>query len=78
MKRTVALVLTGALLVGGCASYYKVTDASNGKAYYTEEVKRNGSAVEFKDGKTGAVTTLQDSQVLEISKQQYESEIGQK
>jgi hypothetical protein len=61
--------------VGGCASYYKVTEPASGKEFYTNEVSRKigGSAIEFKDAKTGAITTLQNSQVLEIDKKTYEA-----
>jgi len=59
----------------GCASYYKVTEPTSGKEFYTQEVSRKltGGAVEFKDAKTGAATTLQNSQVLEIDKKTYEA-----
>jgi uncharacterized protein YceK len=67
----VALLVT----VSGCASYYKVTDPGSGKDFYTTEVSRKlgGSAIEFKDAKTGATTTLQNSMVLEIDKKTYEA-----
>ena len=69
-----ALVLLG-VAVTGCASYYKVTEPASGKEFYTKEVSRKigGSAIEFKDAKTGATTTLQNSQVLEIDKKTYEA-----
>jgi len=73
--RALAIVLV-TILMAGCATYYKVTDPSSGKTYYTEEVKRNGSAVEFKDAQTGSVTTLQNSEVMEVDKQAYETGIG--
>lgn len=58
-------------VAAGCASYYKVTDTTSGREYYTQEVSRQGSAVEFRDAKTGATTTLQNSQVLEIDEDAY-------
>ena len=63
------------LAVAGCASYYKVTDPTSGKEFYTQDVSRKitGGAIEFKDAKTGAATTLQNSQVLEIDKKTYEA-----
>ena len=65
------------VVCAGCASdYYKVTDPANGKVFYTEDVKRNGSAVEFKDGETGGVTTLQNSQVVEVKKDEYEAAVN--
>jgi len=67
----VALLVT----VAGCASYYKVTEPGSGKDFTTTEVSRKlgGSAIEFKDAKTGATTTLQNSMVLEIDKKTYEA-----
>ena len=73
----VALVALGLAACGG-GSYYKVTDPGNGKDYYTEDVKRSGPAVMFKDAQTGAETTLQNSQVLEIDKRTFEAAVGKK
>jgi hypothetical protein len=75
--RAVVVVLL-AVSLAACAHYYKVTDPASGKVFYTEEVKRNGSAVEFKDGQTGGVTTLQNSEVIEIDKQAYETAVPKK
>jgi hypothetical protein len=79
MSRLRALVVV-LLTVGlaACAHYYKVTDPASGKVFYTEDVKRNGSAVEFKDGQSGGVTTLQNSEVQEIDKQAYETAVAKK
>jgi len=71
-------VVAFTVLLAGCAHYYKVTDASNGKVYYTEDVKRNGSAVEFKDAQSGGVMTLQNSNVQDIDKQEYEQGVAKK
>ncbi len=71
-----ALVVALAILsCAGCASYYQVTDPGSGKVFYTQEVKRNGSAVEFKDVATGSVVTLQNSAVKEIDKGEFEKGI---
>ena len=66
-------VMTVIAMAAGCAStkYYKVTDATTGKPYYTQEIAKNANAIQFKDAKTGAATTLQNSQVLEIEKAAY-------
>lgn len=63
------------LAVSACASYYKVTEPTSGKEFYTQKVSRkiSGGAIEFKDAKSGAVTTLQNSQVLEIDKKTYDA-----
>lgn len=71
----VVLVTVG---LTACAHYYKVTDPATGKVFYTEDVKRNGSAVEFRDGQTGGVTTLQNSEILQIDKQAYETAVAKK
>ena len=74
ISRVIVLALLG-IAVGGCASYYKVTEPGSGKEFYTQDVSRKigGGAIEFKDAKTGAITTLQNSQVLEIDKKTYEA-----
>ena len=77
VPRTLAVVLV-TIFFAGCAHYYKVSDPGSGKSYYTEDVKRNGSAVEFKDAQTGGVMTLQNSNVQEIDKQEYEQAVPKK
>jgi hypothetical protein len=74
LKTLVAALLT--VCLAACAHYYKVTDPATGKVFYTEDVKRNGSAVEFKDGQTGGVTTLQNSEVVEIKKDAYQTAVA--
>lgn len=66
------------VLMAGCASYFKVTDMTTGKEYYTEKVSSQGSAVQFTDEKTSAKTTLQNSQVLEIDKDTYKAGLAAK
>jgi hypothetical protein len=66
------------MVILGCASYYKVTDPATGKDYYTETVERNGGGVTFKDVNTRATVTLQSSEVLEISKDQFKANTGKK
>jgi uncharacterized protein YceK len=62
----------------GCASYYKVTDPATGKDYYTDTVERKGGSVTFKDVNTRATVTLPTSEVMEISKDQFEANTGEK
>lgn len=70
-----ALVLGGlTMLVAGCTNYYRVTDPTTGKAYYTKKVDAGkGGAVKIKDEKTGSMVTLQSSEVKEISKGEYKA-----
>jgi len=75
-KRAIIVGFVTASLAA-CAHYYKVTEPASGKVFYTQEIKRNGSAVEFKDAQTGGVTTLQNSQITEINKSAYQEGIEQ-
>ena len=68
-----ALILAGlTMLVAGCTNYYRVTDPTTGKTYYTTKVGNAGSGViKIKDEKTGSMVTLQTSEVKEISEDEY-------
>ena len=74
MKRT-ALALCVVLIVGGgCTSYYRVTDPTTSKVYYTTKIDRKGSgAATIKDGRTGNTVNLQNSEVEQISKEEYDA-----
>jgi hypothetical protein len=63
------------LFAGGCASdYYKVTDPTTGREYYTTELQRNNSgAATLKDGRTGNTVNLQNSEIAKVSKEEYDS-----
>ena len=52
-------------------TFFKVTDVSSGKVFYTRKVTRSGAAITFKEERTGADTSLQNSQVLEIQREAY-------
>jgi uncharacterized protein YceK len=72
------LILSGlTVMIAGCSNYYRVTDPSSGKTYYTTKVGEAGKAgaVKIKDEKTGSTVTLQSSEVKEISSEEYEAEI---
>ncbi len=73
------VVIAGAVLVAGCASYYKVTDPSSGRTFYTEKIDRpkGQTTIMFKDAKTGAEITLPSSEVLEIPSNEYKAATGQ-
>jgi hypothetical protein len=78
MMSTLRALIVALLTVSlaACAHYFKVTDPSNGKVFYTEDIDRKGSAVEFKDAETGGSITLQNSEILQIDKQAYETAVG--
>ena len=71
-----ALMLGGlTMLVAGCSdNYYRVTDPSSGKTYYTTKVEDTGrgGGVKINDAKTQSVVTLQSSEVKKIAEDEYQ------
>ena len=64
------------LFASGCTTYYRVTDQSTRRAYYTTDIDRTESgAVRFYDEKGRASVTLQSSEIVEISKEDFNSGI---
>ena len=63
------------LLLVGCSSggsYYMVREPGSGTPYYTTAYERAGNyAVQFRDGRTGSAVVLQNSEVTQISKDDY-------
>ncbi|HTN42704.1 MAG TPA: hypothetical protein VMN77_02790 [Nitrospiria bacterium] len=69
--------LSLALLVTACATYYKVRDPATGDVYYTEDVKQGGTgAAMFKDARSGSAVTIQNSEITEISEQEYKAGVS--
>ena len=69
-----ATVLFG---LGACGStYYLVKDPHTGREYYTTAVEQSNGGIRFKDGKTQSTVMLQNSEVIEISKDQYRASAG--
>ena len=66
--------LIGAL-VGGCGpTYYRVTDPTSNRTYYTTELKhQKGGSVRLKDAGTGKTVTLQNSEVTTVKKEEFET-----
>jgi hypothetical protein len=62
-------------LTVGCSSYYRVTDPSSGRTYYSKKVDEAGKAgaIKFKDERTGSHVTLQSSDVREISADDFKA-----
>ena len=77
---TTSIVVAMALGVAGCTTYYMVKDPASGTEYYTTSIKKNkkNDSVKFKDAKTSATVTLQSSQVLEITEEQYKAAVPAK
>jgi hypothetical protein len=75
----VALAGSAALLAG-CGSYYMVRDPGSGNTYYTSDINRPGDTgtVRFRDGRSDRQVTLQNSEVHEISHDEYRQHINEK
>ncbi len=71
--KTFVLILMTMVLVS-CGSYYKITEPSSDKTYYTKDIesKREG-AVLFTDEATGSEITLQNSEVTKIDKDEFKA-----
>jgi hypothetical protein len=77
MRLAVVIALVFVMMGIGCASYYKVTDIGSGKTYFTKDIDRNrDGSILFKDGSSSSTVTLQSSEVLEISKDEFKSNTG--
>jgi len=73
MKKTAAVCLA-LLCLGGCTTYYKVTDPTTGREYYTTELQRsNSGAATLKDARTGNTVNLQNSEIAKVTKEQYDA-----
>jgi hypothetical protein len=67
------LAVVASALLAGCASYYRVTDPTSGRQYYTKDFERGrDGSVTFQDGKTRSAVTLQNSEVSEVTKSEFE------
>ncbi len=74
MRIAIALFLCNLIL--GCTTYYKVHDPSTGSTYYATEIKsEKGGALFLKDARTNAQVTIQTSEVMQITADQYDAAI---
>ena len=66
------LILALSLILSGCTSYYKLKDPNSENTYYTTKINRLSSgAVKIKDAKSGAEVTLQNSEISQISQEEF-------
>ena len=74
MKKMLAGLVLVAACTAGCTTYYKVTDPTTGKVYYTTQLdhRPNGSAT-LKDARSGNKVTLQNSEIEKVKKEEFES-----
>src|SRR4051812_1149667 len=61
------------LIAAGCTSYYKVTDPTTGRSYYTTDMQDREGAVTLKDASNGQQVTIQNSEVKKVTKEEYET-----
>jgi len=73
----VASFVAATCLLAGCM-HYQVSDPTTGRTYYTQDAQRapSSGAVIFTDGKTGEVLTLQNTQLKQISREEFERAVG--
>lgn len=60
--------------LGGCVSYYRVTDNTSGEVYYTQKqdmADQQGGELKFRDAQTGSTITLTDPSVEQISPDEF-------
>ncbi len=81
MKRALALfiVACASLCLSGCSDYYKIRDPVSGTVYYTNDFeKKSGGAIRFKDIVTQQLITLNNSEVMRITKDEYRANVHQR
>lgn len=67
-----------ALMLGGCTSYYRISDPAGTKDYFTTKIKSKSGAIRFKDAKSGSTVTLQASEVKKISESEFKAAVKPK
>jgi hypothetical protein len=62
------------VFAAGCTTYYRISDQTSGRVYYTTDYDRaDGGAVIFDDAKSRSKVTLQSSEIREISRADFEA-----
>lgn len=75
-RSTVLVALTSVSLLTGCTSYYKVTDPTSGKTYYTTEIREaKKGGTQLTDARTKAKVTIQNSEITKISQSDFKAAI---
>ncbi len=66
------LLFAVVLLAGGCTTYYQIQDPVTGDVYYADDIKTlDDGAVRFTDAQNGTEVTVQNSDIKEISEDEY-------
>jgi len=62
------------LFAAGCTTYYRISDQTTGRIYYTTDYdRRDSGAVVFEDAKSRSEVTLQSSEIREVSRPDFEA-----
>jgi hypothetical protein len=80
MKRLMGLAL-GFLLLFGCGgkTYWMVNDPYTKNVYYTEKLdKLTSGTVAFTDAQTGKEVSIQNSEVMKITEDEFKAAVGKK
>jgi hypothetical protein len=69
----IASSVIAVIALSGCTDYYKVTDPSSNRVYYSTDVQKREGAVSLRDAASGNTVTIQNSEVAKISEQEFTS-----
>lgn len=73
-----AAILSVLPVIGGCTTYYRISDPSTGKTYYTTGLAEKSGSTTFVDAKTGAQVSIQNSEVNKVTKEEFETARSQR
>ena len=72
-----ALLCCMTLFAAGCTSYYAITEPATGKTYYATEFKTSRSgATRFVDARNGVMVSIRESEIREITEQEFKAAGG--
>ena len=72
---TGVLVCILSLTMAGCSHYYRVTEPTSGKTYYTTHIDERSGAAKFKDDRTGSYVILHSAEVSKLSEDEYRAQV---
>ncbi len=79
-RKTILTAAAAAMLAfsaNAYARYYQVTDPGTGTVYYTKSIDHERcGAIKFKDWRSGAKVTLQNSSVMKLTKSEWRADVG--
>ena len=69
------LICVLSLMMAACSGYYRVTEPTTGKTYYTTHIDERSGAVKFTDDRTRSYVILHSAEVSELSEDEYGAEL---